>query len=321
MSDRAAARALCTCLWVSGALVCAALACQPVAPSAADNDAGASDPSSAGMGAMSAQGGSSGAGTGGASGGGSASDERCEFEPVAKPDQVQVFSSFRASLVEAGKPAVIQTVQVCGFDLCLNGDPVSDGEVEIASTKPKNMLGPAFKVGDGRTHPILAFRLENEQDVQAGVIEVLSFPDFEGQDALESGHTAQSQGVSLSLGKGTTTKVDLLAYPTDKERKFRALVSGPIVHPAFEGADAIVSLAPEGTHVCPPATLEMPNLAEWPPGTKVELLLHGVHLEQEFAPYGGLAEHGVGAVDETGDRLVFPDSVRLLGTFALRRIE
>lgn len=312
---RATARVLGIFRWVSWALACGALACQAEAPSAADGDSGASGSSGAGAG-------SSGAGAGGGSVGGGRGDERCELEHWAKPDQPQLFSSFQARLVEAGKPAAVPTIQVCGFDLCLSGDPVIKGQAKVAAVEPTNILGPAFKAGDGRTQPVLAFRLENQKDVEAGVIEVLSFPlELKGGEVPESGHTVESQGVSLSLREGTTTDFDALAYPTDNDRRFRALVGGPIVHPSFEAADVIVSLAPEGTRVCPPATLEVPKPdgLDWPPGTEVKLLLHGVHLEQEFAPYGGLAEHGVGAVNPTGDRIVFPNAVRFLGTFALRR--
>ncbi|MBM4361854.1 MAG: hypothetical protein FJ104_04180, partial [Deltaproteobacteria bacterium] len=49
-----------------------------------------------------------------------------------------------------------------------------------------------------------------------------------------------------------------------------------------------------------PATLILPNRTGLPAGTAVEILLHGVEVEEEFAPYGGWAKVSDARVSSSG---------------------
>jgi hypothetical protein len=69
------------------------------------------------------------------------------------------------------------------------------------------------------------------------------------------------------------------------------------------GLEIVVALAPSGAEVCPAAGLSVPNTAGWPAGTAVEFFLHGVEVEEEWAPYGGWTKVSGGEVSANGARV------------------
>jgi hypothetical protein len=96
-------------------------------------------------------------------------------------------------------------------------------------------------------------------------------------------------------------------YPSPDEGTFRAaelpLDLAPAGLDAGEELDAIFALAPTGAVVCPPATVTLPNTPGYAPSTEVDLLIHGVDVDEEWAPYGGWRHVATGRVDETGERI------------------
>lgn len=116
---------------------------------------------------------------------------------------------------------------------------------------------------------------------------------------------ARSGDVSLLLAADLApVDVDPFDYDTDALRGFRAaeFPGGQVpeaVDPSL-GLEALFALSPVGASLCPPAQLILPNRTGLPAGAAVEVLLHGVEVEEEYAPYGGWAKVSDARVSSDG---------------------
>jgi hypothetical protein len=257
-----------------------------------------------------------GGGTGGGSGG-TGGRARCTDAPLGRdvcasgPGYVDgaggiSAGSVRATVVDTeGEPLADLMVFICGTDACSMPQFTSaDGSVSIAYFEP--MVKPAFKYGDGlevgRFFPLLA---ESATEVDLGTIATPRLP--EPGACLEAGVVHESGGVELGLASDAMVELPPIDYPGPDEGTFRAaelpLDLAPPGLIAGEGFDAIFALAPTGAVVCPPATLSLPNTPGYQPGTDVEILIHGVDVDEEWAPYGGWIEVAIGRVDDAGERI------------------
>lgn len=212
------------------------------------------------------------------------------------------------------------SVQVCSFDLCLFGDPMVDGTVEFDQVN--DMIGPAFKVGLGFEFAAFAYRLPAVSEHTLGGVTALRLPASGTGSPIEAGAMAESAGLLLTLAPETEIKFDALSFPSGPAQNFRAVIPEDFSHPVLDpslGIELVIGATPVGTTFCPPATLSVPNARDWPAGTAVELLVHGVKLTQKFSPYGDFQPHAVGVVDPSGDAIIFADQVEVLSTFGLRK--
>jgi len=84
-----------------------------------------------------------------------------------------------------------------------------------------------------------------------------------------------------------------------------------------------VATTPVDAKFCPHASLSLPNTAGWAPGTAVELWVHGVTLDEEWAPYGGWGKVSGATVSSDGARIETNagDGVPMLGLFGVRKAQ
>jgi hypothetical protein len=76
--------------------------------------------------------------------------------------------------------------------------------------------------------------------------------------------------------------------------------NAPSAVDASLGFGILYALTPSGTELCPPAALTVPNSANFPARSSVEIFLHGTDILESWAPYGGWAKVSDGVVSEDG---------------------
>lgn len=247
----------------------------------------------------------------------------CDDGPgyAENPSPALIESVEATVLDDAGAPYADLLVQVCGLDICVNGYTDADGFTSVSTGE--RITQAAFKYGDGLGFGKFALLLEPSESVfDLGVVRTALLPETGAP--IRAGETSTSGGVSLTLPPGARFDFDLLVYRTEEQQAFRAaeleLTRAPERLLDDSGVELLFALAPLDTEFCPAATLELPNSEGWESGTEVEFLLHGLDLSERFAPYGGWAVIGSGAVDESGERLVMLEGgVRTLGSIGVRR--
>jgi hypothetical protein len=231
---------------------------------------------------------------------------RCPGPFFADPAATAVtFVGMSATVVdETGAPVPDLRAQACGIDLCLNGATGPSGYVAIE--KPVTFLKPAFKYGDGRTHAKLALPLTGTPvDVDLGEQATVTFPPVDTSVPFTPGTDITQNGITLLLqGDLVPVKPDPFDYDTADLRGFRAAtfpdgLLPDAVDPSL-GLGIVVALTPVGVRLCPRAGLTVPNTAGWPANASVEFFVHGVEVEEEWAPYGGWAKVSDGRVSSDG---------------------
>jgi hypothetical protein len=85
------------------------------------------------------------------------------------------------------------------------------------------------------------------------------------------------------------------------------------------GFEIVYAATPNGTEFCPPAKVSIPNDNGWDAGTEVEVWLHGVDIEEEWAPYGGWALVSDARVTEDGTQIDTLDGIRFFGVLGFKR--
>ena len=270
-------------------------------PLSCGDDAVDGPPSPGGAGAAARAAGS----TGGAAG--TPGGPECPPPGYATDPPQQPVASVQATLVDEQGAAVAEVpVQVCGLDLCLIDETNASGSVLVEANTP--IQQPAFKVGDGIVFAKYALPLPAETTVHdLGMVPAISLPPAGEASALEAGASVASSGVTLELASDLSLFVDPLDYPED-ERGFRAVEVSPerlpwLVDEAL-GPQALFALSPAGATLCPAGALSVPNTLNLEPGAEVEFYLHGVRIEEEFAPYAGWAKVSDGEVTADGAQIM-----------------
>jgi hypothetical protein len=86
------------------------------------------------------------------------------------------------------------------------------------------------------------------------------------------------------------------------------------------GFDLVFAATPTDTTFCPAAQLSVDNDDGFAPGTAFEVFLHGVDIEEEWAPYGGWAKVSDAEVSADGARIeTTTPGLPMLGVVGLRR--
>lgn len=249
----------------------------------------------------------------------------CSRTPFEEPLDTQLFRSVTTRLVDASGAAADAPVTVCSFDLCIAGQTDAAGVtlVELHGMA-RSLRAPMLKLGDGISFAEFAYGLADQPEQDLGSRLAVRLPAGKGAP-MAPGQKATHGGVTVAIQAGSDIRFDELIY-SDADRGLKA-VSIPVsqgaptaaVTPSIELAWALV---PQGTTFCPAATVSVPNAAGWPPGTQVEFLVHGVDLEQNFAPFGGWGVVSGGAVSADGSRIETApgQGLPVLSTLGVRRI-
>lgn len=255
--------------------------------------------------------------------GGAPSARECEgpgYKETTPPQQVDEVS---ARLVDQeGSVLADEPVQVCGSDVCFYGATTEAGGVAIRPGQP--MTKPAFKFGEGKVSARLAWLLPATPVVELGTVQSVRLPPLAEGAALEAGETADSGGLRLTPAPGSRITHDGLTFQKPEERRLRAVrvgldVAPPVVEPEL-GLELLYAATPVDTVFCPPARLAVENSEGWAAGTAVEVLLHGVDIEEAWAPYGGWAKVADAVVSEDGVHVETVDpGLPVLGVLGFRR--
>jgi hypothetical protein len=183
---------------------------------------------------------------------------------------------------------------------------------------------PAFKFGEGKVSARFARLLPNEATVDFGVVHTVRLPELSTGVALTAGNEASSGGLTLLPEAGSAIKIDKLTFSEAAEQKLRAVRvplerAGDLIDESL-GLELLYAATPTSTQFCPPARLRVTNSEGWEPGTLVEVLLHGVEIDQEWAPYGGWTKVSDAQVSDDGSEIETTEpGLPLLGVLGFRR--
>ncbi|HET9933911.1 MAG TPA: hypothetical protein VFQ35_24575 [Polyangiaceae bacterium] len=282
-------------------------------------------PAAADIGDDGGKGGGAGASSGGA--GGTGGKAQCDPGPgYGEAVEAQALESVSATLLDAdGEPVADEVFFVCGVDLC--SPPArtgADGRVTVSPATPLVEKKPAAKFGEGILTPRFAVLLPRESVIDLGVVHTARLPALSTGAPLVPGSEASSGGLTLMPSAGTQIKIDQLTYESAAEQAFRAvkvpLDRAPELIDASVGLEVVYGATPVETRFCPPAKLRIENTEGWTPNTDVEVLLHGVAIEEEFAPYGGWAKVSDARVSADGLSIeTTSPGLPVLGVIGLRR--
>ena len=222
--------------------------------------------------------------------------------------EVEIQSVAATVVDQQSAPAEGLMVYLCGTLVCSPfARTASDGSAVVGFSEPIGpMEKPAFKYGDGRSYGRFAARLPaSDGTLELGRVGTPGLPE-EGQP-LAAGSVVDSGGVRLTLASDAEFEISAIDYPSEDDRLFRAAeLPIDLAPPELledSGLEAIFALGPAGTVVCPAAGLSVPNSLGAAPGTELDVLMHGVDTEEEFAPWGGWVEVGVARVSDDGERI------------------
>ncbi len=257
-------------------------------------------------------------------GGGTAGSSPTCDEPPGYPTSAeqQLVGTVDAMLVDLeGTPRSDVMVQVCGLDVCISGMVMEGG---LASTTVGSMMTlPAFKYGDGYKYGRVALLLPSPTEaVDLGTVSVPPLPSAGA--AISAGAVTSSGGVALELDANAGVTFDRLTYRTADEQAFRAtelpVDQAPAGLDPGLGFETYFALGPPDTEFCPPATLVVPNSLGLSPGDEVEFFLHGLDVEERYAPYGGFTKFASGTVSDDGLTIRSSErSLPLLSLVAIKR--
>jgi hypothetical protein len=140
-----------------------------------------------------------------------------------------------------------------------------------------------------------------------GQLSTPRLPELGSCDVLAPGTEVSSNGVTIGVPSGGAVDFDTLTYTYPDERVFRAaeipIAKASVAIDPTLGFEIVWALAPIDTQLCPAAKLSVPNGPAWPSGTAVEFYVHGIDINEAYAPYGGWAKASDGAVSADGTRV------------------
>lgn len=325
----------CGTLWIFTPLTLAsALACSAESGLGA---AGAAAGTGATGGSVAASGGSGGSVATGGGGGEPICPKGPGYEVAG---QAQWVGQVTARLFDqAGTPAANVPVLVCGFGACSSFGSTSDQGEVCTPDKASGLCTPGMAPGLEITRPALKYGLGVEYvkfaqllptegtEHAVGDVTAIRLPAVAEGSEIVAGASATSNGVTLSLASGTSIEHDILVFDTPELQRFRAiqvpLGKAPPAVDTSVGFELLVATTPVDAKFCPHASLSLPNSAGWAPGTAVELWVHGVTLDEEWAPYGGWGKVSGGTVSSDGARIETnaDEGVPMLGLFGVRKAQ
>ncbi len=293
-----------------------------------DDDAGGGSGGASGQGgdaatATTTDAASTGAGGDASSSTGAGASAACPYpEGVETSPQPTTVTQVIGVVLDAdGEPLAGAEVQVCGKDLCLYGDTDGDGSFVVVNDSDQELDTPVVKAGDGIALAKLGFALPAaDEEVEARTIALA-----DSGTAMVAGAVAEADGVTLTLADDGAVALNLLDFGDPGEDSFRAAVFPldlvDIVAPG-EGFDMVVALGPYETRFCPPAQLTVPNDAELPAGSAVDIYLYGLQIGDSFVPYGTWDKIADGVVSDDGSTIsTDAEAIPVLGPIGIRAVE
>lgn len=278
------------------------------------------DPNNGNAAGASSTGGNTGSGGSGATGGGSLCLSGPGYADSTPPQRV---GSLSARLVDLDdQPLPFEFVQLCGTDICIPGKSTESGSVSIGANE--DITKPAFKFGEGKVSARFARLLPNELQVDFGTVRSVRLPDLDTGVPLLAGISASSGGLTLTPASDGQIKLDRLTFGEAEEQRLRAVAvpldrAGDLIDVSL-GLELLYAATPTSTEFCPPAKLQLENSEGWAAGTEVEVLLHGVEIDEAWAPYGGWAKVSDARVSDDGASIETTEpGLPLLGVLGLRR--
>lgn len=276
----------------------------------------------AGSGGAAASGGTAAGGSGGVK-------DACPAPEPAPLGEVFIINTLTATLLDQnGVPAESVSCTSCGVDLC-SYPSKSDLKGQVVVTGPgAPQKDPRFNVGyDGQGYAKMAAFIPEVPNHDFGVVRVLRLPALAGGAELVAGQPATSGGVRLTPPPGAVVSFDTLSFEAN-ERKFVAALMDIRSIPAEQlpavdstlGIEVLIGTGAIDTKICPAAELRFDNIANWPAGTSIEILMNGTAIYDHFAPYGGWAVVSKATVDTDGATVTTTTDggVAVLGTFGAR---
>jgi hypothetical protein len=212
-----------------------------------------------------------------------------------------------AQLVDtAGAPLAGQTLLLCGTNLC--SLPVkTDAKGNAHFGLCLNMTSPALKYLGDTSYVSFAVKMTEPTETFPPITLVplpadgSPFPT--GQGSVTSG------SVTLEVAAGSVM-FDATQPSDSSSHELRAAAVDPAKAPGLDaslGVKALWGLAPANAVLTPPATLTIPNpdLADWPAGTQVDVVLNSLD-ESPTAPvpYGEWGTVGTATVSQDGTTIV-----------------
>ncbi len=305
--------------------------------SSGDDQAGGGSSNGGSGGTIVAGGGAGGNGTGGNDAGAGGGPECAPGPGHTSTDPAHLVKTFVGSVIDLdGNPAKQMLATVCGVDICIYGSTDDQGKV-VTCDKQTNVCAtginpnqeirrPAFKYGDGLGYAKFAQLLPTDtSDYDVGVVTTAALPPMSAGTAIVAGGDASVNGITLSVAAGATVKIDKLTFETEESWRFRAVEiplakSPPAVDPSL-GFEIVVATTPIDTQFCPHAKLSVPNTPGWPSGSEVEIWMHGVSPDEEWAQYASWAKVSGGRVSADGKNVVSNDGegVPLLSVFGIKK--
>jgi hypothetical protein len=280
---------------------------------------------SGGQGGVGAGGGDAGGATGGAGAGPS-----CPAPEPAPLGQVLLVETLHASLIDQeGTPAENVQCTSCGTNLC-SGPAMSDAQGEVTVTGPGAEQHDArFNVGyNGLGYAKMAALIPTTPSHDFGIVRVVRLPPFSEGAPLLPGQDATSQGVTITPSTDAVIDFDDILFSDEAQHVFIAALVDirgvdpaelPFVDPAL-GLEVLIGTGALDTHICPAAELRFENVAGWPAGTDVDIVMNGTKTFQNYAPYGQWAVVAEAVVDSGGATVTTKTGtgIESLGTFGAR---
>ena len=289
-------------------------------------DAGSSDGGGTTSATASGGGGATASGGGGGSGGAGVGPICPAPEPKHENNETYMDWVEAVYIDQLGKPAADVMTTICALNGC--GQPVvsdADGKMKVFGTG-KAQYDYRFNVGyRSWLFAKLVAVIPTSPSHDFGVVRVIRLAPFEEGAVILAGQQAMHGGVSLELEAGASVIHDGLVYDEDQRGLRGAVVNladfevaqFPVLDPSLD-LQVLISVMPNGTHICPAAKLGFDNVAGWPAGMEVDLYINGNKTFEHHAPYGLWAQVSDAVVSEDAAEVVTKDGqgVELLGTFA-----
>ncbi len=217
----------------------------------------------------------------------------------------------------AGAPITGYPMQLCGADLCLNGDTNSFGQVTFSNGNP-TLDRPLFKPGDSLDYGKIGYPFgPGSPSPLTGY-----FPSMvDSGQGLAAGASVSASGATLTIAADGGFDVDLLTYDEPQKQTFRAatvpvdLVDDVTGSPDFS---MVYALGPVDTLLCPPAILTVDNYSGIVAGADVEFWGQEVNVEELFGGYGEWVKLDDGTVSADGMTVSTTNGLPVLLTVAIK---
>jgi hypothetical protein len=293
-----------------------------------DDDNNSSSSSSSGSGGSSSSGTTSSTGVTTGTGSSTSSGDACPavgYPGDGSADGVNTVTARVEDTSGNGVPNLL--LDVCGFNLCLNGSTDANGDAAVNNTSGTVLDDARMYYGDGKDYVRLCQEIPGLPDATLGTINTVALPPLAQGQTIAAGSPVTQGPLTIEVDAAGAIEHDIILYATDAERVFRSVLiphdNGSLSFPAIDASlnfDLVFGTAPINTKFCPAAKLTFDNTEGWAADAEVEVFFHGTEVFTDFAPYGGWAKVSDGKVSSDGTTVSTNDGegIPQLGVFGVR---